>query len=221
MKPRYDTGKFDDEPIYALALAEVNAGNARPGLWAMALAEADGDEQKARALYIKLRVEAERQQHIQPATSGVSDSGLQGVRGWLLLLVVLLTIVGPIFTLISVVSDMSAARRLSDQFPRLQTAVYLNAIVAFLVAIYSVYAGWTLWAKKSGAVNTVKEFLIAVLVASILMPILVLMIADLPDREFFAVSFDGAARAIGTAVWVVIWYSYLRRSKRVRATYGD
>jgi len=221
MKALNDVRKFDDEAIYALALTEVDAGNARPGLWAMALAEAAGDEQKARALYIKLRVESERQKQDQSFASEASEAALHGVRGWLLLLAVLLTIVGPILTLIGVASDMGTAERLGGQFPGLETALEINAFVALLFAIYSAYAGWGLWTKRPRAVSTAKEFLIAVLVANILMPILVLMVADLPDREFFAVSFDGIARAIGIAVWVAIWYSYLRRSKRVRATYAS
>ncbi len=143
------------------------------------------------------------------------------MRGWLLLLVILLTFVASLFTLVGIASDMGTAKRLGGQFEGLETALEINAFIAFLFAIYSVYAGWALWTLKIDAVSTAKQYLIAVLVASIAMPIVVLMIVDLPDREFFAVAFDGFGRAVGTAFWVPIWYLYLQRSKRVRATYAQ
>ena len=137
----------------------------------------------------------------------------------MLLLVILLTFVAPILTLIGIAADMSTARRLDGQFQGLDTALEINAVVALLFAIYSAYAGWALWTLKSEAVTAAKEYLVAAVVASVAMPIVVLAIADLPDHEFFAVSFDGIARALGTAFWAAIWYLYLQRSKRVRATY--
>ena len=49
--------KLAEEGLYELAAAEIAADKFRPGLWAKAIAEADGDDAKARARYIKLRVE--------------------------------------------------------------------------------------------------------------------------------------------------------------------
>lgn len=47
----------EEEVLYAQAASEVAEGDIRPGLWAKATAASDGDEQKARARYIGLRVE--------------------------------------------------------------------------------------------------------------------------------------------------------------------
>lgn len=46
----------EEEDMYAAAFGEIQAGTTRPGLWAKALAETDGDEGKCKALYIRLRV---------------------------------------------------------------------------------------------------------------------------------------------------------------------
>ena len=46
-----------EEALFAQAANEVVAGDIRPGLWAKAVAAADGDERRARARYISLRVE--------------------------------------------------------------------------------------------------------------------------------------------------------------------
>ena len=47
---------LQEEQAYALAAYEISNGAIRPGLWAKAFAEAAGDDQRARAVYIKLRV---------------------------------------------------------------------------------------------------------------------------------------------------------------------
>ena len=51
---------FYEEDIYAAALSEVESGATRPGLWAKAFAESEGNEPKSKALYIKLRVQQEK-----------------------------------------------------------------------------------------------------------------------------------------------------------------
>lgn len=48
----------DDEHLYAQAMAEIESGQTQPGLWAKAFADADGDESKAKARYLTLRVKA-------------------------------------------------------------------------------------------------------------------------------------------------------------------
>jgi len=46
-----------DDKLYAEAAAELEGGNRNDGLWAKCFAECDGDENKAKALYLKTRVE--------------------------------------------------------------------------------------------------------------------------------------------------------------------
>lgn len=50
--------RLNEEALYAEALREMEAGLRRDGLWAKALADAEMDQTKAQALYIKLRVQA-------------------------------------------------------------------------------------------------------------------------------------------------------------------
>lgn len=51
-----------EEALYAQAAAEVSKGEIRAGLWAKALSAAEGEERKAHARYLALRVE---QMHLQ------------------------------------------------------------------------------------------------------------------------------------------------------------
>lgn len=47
-----------EEFLYERALDEYECGDIRRGLWAQALAEAEGNESRAKGLYLKLRVRA-------------------------------------------------------------------------------------------------------------------------------------------------------------------
>ena len=56
-KAKLAAQKLAEEHLYELAAEEIAANNIRPGLWAKAIAEADGDDAKAKARYVKLRVD--------------------------------------------------------------------------------------------------------------------------------------------------------------------
>jgi predicted xylose isomerase-like sugar epimerase len=56
-KAKLAAQKLAEEQLYEFAAEEIAANNIRPGLWAKAIAEADGEDAKAKARYIKLRVE--------------------------------------------------------------------------------------------------------------------------------------------------------------------
>ena len=50
--------RLAEEMLYAEAMREIEQGLRRAGLWGKAIAESDGDEKKAKALYLKLRVQS-------------------------------------------------------------------------------------------------------------------------------------------------------------------
>jgi hypothetical protein len=50
--------RMQEERLYAFVSEELQGGNTRPGIYAQALVEAEGDEKKAAAAYIKLRVQS-------------------------------------------------------------------------------------------------------------------------------------------------------------------
>ena len=67
--------RLAEEMLYAEAIREIEQGVRRDGLWGKALADSEGDEKKAKGLYLKYRVQAlkdelerERQVRIQEET---------------------------------------------------------------------------------------------------------------------------------------------------------
>jgi hypothetical protein len=58
MKAKVAVDRLSEESLYAEALREIESGTRRDGIWAMAMVECDMDQGKAAARYIKLRVQA-------------------------------------------------------------------------------------------------------------------------------------------------------------------
>lgn len=54
-----------EEKLFEVVAKEVEQNDIRPGLWAKAFAESDGDGTKARAAYLKLRVQSLKDQLLQ------------------------------------------------------------------------------------------------------------------------------------------------------------
>lgn len=49
--------EFNEDGAYAQAFKELESGDVEPAVWSRAFSETDGTESRARALYIKLRVD--------------------------------------------------------------------------------------------------------------------------------------------------------------------
>ena len=81
--------KIPEEQFYEIAGREVKENEVRLGLWTMAFSESPGDEQQAKALYIKLRVaqlkdehkEAERRRDAE--AKGAAQSGSIDIEGFI------------------------------------------------------------------------------------------------------------------------------------------
>lgn len=50
--------RLQEEQLYEQVIEELSKDEKRPGLWAKALADCDGSEQKAESLYIRYRVQS-------------------------------------------------------------------------------------------------------------------------------------------------------------------
>jgi len=118
---------------------------------------------------------------------------LQGVRGWLWFFAFILSGLSPVVVIIQLILN-----------PDLLT-IMLNA---FLIAAY-LFVGISIFLKKRRAIIWAKQMLIAVLVYSILNIIIAVAVGDL-----------GSASTSGI-IFFVIWFSYLKTSRRVKNTFAE
>jgi hypothetical protein len=126
-------------------------------------------------------------------------SSLQGVRGWLLFLCVILTIWNP----------LSVLAEIGKQGRTIATASTLEWCLIALSA-YGVYAGVSLWRVAIGAVRKAQlYFYISVFVAVVFTAIALL-----------SGSYNQALSNIVSIAGCSAWLAYLGDSKRVMATYS-
>lgn len=71
---RIGANQISDEAYYEMAGEEIRRGTIRQGLWLKAVAMSDGDENRARAAYLKLRVESMRTEVANTLHSGDTGS---------------------------------------------------------------------------------------------------------------------------------------------------
>jgi len=94
---------MNDEELYLKATNEVQGDSKDPGLWAKAMVLADGDQDKAKYEYIKLRVEQfEKSKPDVQKEYGIHDRTIdsnspKGVGGYLLIFCIVLTMLVPLF----------------------------------------------------------------------------------------------------------------------------
>jgi small basic protein len=140
------------------------------------------------------------------------------VGGWLLFFCLTLTVFSPLITIISLLSAYSGSDRVVDRYPGLMVITDIDTFLSLGLMAFSVYAGVGLWRVTLGAVRTAKRYLLCLLAYAVVATILP-FIAGLPSKVNEAMVefvFIGSFR---TAVYVAIWYAYLNKSARVKATF--
>ncbi|MCM2315177.1 MAG: DUF2569 domain-containing protein [Thermoanaerobaculia bacterium] len=139
-------------------------------------------------------------------------SALIGVRGWLLFLCILLTIVSPLLGLGSIAVVASSPGNLG--------VILLFAIVVGAEVALNLVAGLRLWQRRPGAVRFAKRVLVLNLILGAFTILLDPNAGDYSSAESGAAVARGCSSWLRAAIFTAIWYSYLSKSKRVAATYA-
>ena len=138
----------------------------------------------------------------------------KGVRGWLLFFCLSLTIFVPLFTLYNIIS---AYNEISSQFYQLPNL--LNLVIIAGLSTFSIYVGIKVWRVKPGAVRIAKNYLLLYL-GYMVLGILFLLFDSLQAGVDKAIIGELARVVIPSFTNFALWYSYLSKSKRVKATFS-
>ncbi len=168
-------------------------------------------------------------------TDDQADIGAyRGVGGWLLFLCLKLTVLLPLGMLYALAILASTIASLPKDTVII-SAVIANIVIGLGIVALSIYAGISLWSIRPGAVRLAKAYLIAHLMYTIAlafeciiaMPLLLSSATgssspDVGGQLFFQLSMSLVAIqiAVSGVAHFTIWYLYLCKSKRVRATYS-
>ena len=142
-----------------------------------------------------------------------------GVGGWLLLLCVGLTILGPLINLMSLAREVADSNKISAYIPEIETAVKIEAAFTILLIALSIYAGISLWAIRPKAVLKAKLYLILLPILTVIS--ILLTESVLPQTVKDAFIRESIYPLIRTILYAVFWYLYLSNSQRVAETYAD
>ncbi len=148
-----------------------------------------------------------------------AGDSLDGVKGWLLFFCLNLTVFSPLLTAYNLVTGYNEVEPYFSQFPGLQTVMTMDTILGIALMIFSIFAGYSLWAKRGNAVSTAKKYLVTFLVYSFIASVLPFL-AGLPSRANAVMLALAVVGLIRSAIYFTVWFSYLRKSRRVKATYG-
>lgn len=162
---------------------------------------------------------------IPQASEGADSDNTQarvkykGVRGWLLLLCLILTVFSPLGNVVLMAIGFNGVTSYLKQFPGLLTPLVIDTMLRAGLIGFSIYAGMSLWRIRPNAVNIAKAFLctfLCITILSVFLPLLAGLSAELCG----AMIKEGFKQLAGPFCFYWMWNSYLNNSKRVTATYS-
>jgi hypothetical protein len=143
-----------------------------------------------------------------------------GVKGWLLLLCVTFTILDPLTGFLTLMGVTNLLKPHFNEDPGLLKIILIGGICSTCLIVYSMYAGVSLWKLAPNALITAKRYLRLLFYYSffaIFLPSLV-GLTEKTQTEFYKMN---PLNNIIVMVYAGMWYLYLMKSRRVKATYGD
>lgn len=126
----------------------------------------------------------------------------QGVRGWLLVLCLMLTVVGPAIAIGLMVIEHTPA---------------VSWVMNIASLLFGVCAGVQLWRLRPGAVVTAKRALLLGLAVDI---VTALIQATTAQPASGPLLFQAELGLLPSAIFFTLCFAYLNHSRRVQATYG-
>lgn len=144
---------------------------------------------------------------------------LRGIGGWLMFLVLCLTIFGPIASFFFIVYLLASAGEVSDTHPEIVSFVTVLLLLVLANAILGLVVGVRLWKVRSGAATRAKQYFLfgstAFSVISGFLPVFMLPPAEQIPQAVPA-AFVRTAIGVGFSI---LWYFYFTKSRRVAATF--
>lgn len=141
-----------------------------------------------------------------------------GVRSWLLLLCLIITIGVPIKTLYYLFTSYQISFQYVQISPNFQKYFYIDLVLSLIIIALSLRAGIGLWTLKNGAVRTAKKYLLILLaytIVAVFLPLTVGISTEVNELLIIEVIMT----CLQSIVFFGVWYSYLNVSTRVKATY--
>jgi hypothetical protein len=142
----------------------------------------------------------------------------QGVRGWLFVFCLMLTVAGPLISAWLIAYEFAeVAPSLADS-AGLQAATFASIVLTACALAFGAYAGLRLWLIRPHAVATAKQALLLGLAVEIVTTLIDAVAASTlhADDGLFQPFIIGIVPGLA---FFTLCFAYLNRSRRVHATY--
>ena len=149
-------------------------------------------------------------------------SGPHGVAGWLAFFCFGLTVSGPFYTIFQMTKNWELAQPLFSRFPFLKSAVLWENIGTSALLVYGFVIGCMIWSGSPSGRRMAKQFLLVHLFASVCISMgSFLFMGTVPKQIFDGIIASLIGVTIREGIFFAIWWTYFKKSKRVKNTYGD
>lgn len=143
----------------------------------------------------------------------------KGIGGWLLFLCLSLTFLGPLLSVRNIVMGYQDLSPYFSQIPRLSLFTGIYSVLSVGMVGWAIFAGTSLWRVRPQAISITKLYFLGLVGFAVLVSLLPYM-SGLSGEVAKTFSIGSLKTTPGTLLYVVIWYTYLNRSKRVKATFA-
>ena len=142
-----------------------------------------------------------------------------GVKGWLLLLCINLSILDPLSIMVNLALVSNMAKPFFNEYPGLKRLILINGTCSIALMVFSIYAGISLWKVLPNAVRAANNYLRIAFLYS-LVSVFIPAMVGLPEKAYKDMAGNTFVNSLITMSYMAAWYLYLKRSKRVKATFG-
>jgi len=130
-----------------------------------------------------------------------------------------LAILDPFAGLLALTSTTNALRLHFESDPGLFRLIIISGICNTCLIVYSLYAGVSLWRRVSDAVGTAKKYFRTIFVYSFV-SIFLPGLAGISEANRSLIGDVYPLNGLLVMAYACLWYLYLGRSRRVRATFA-
>ena len=142
----------------------------------------------------------------------------KGVRGWLLVLCLMLTVVGPLISSWVMADKYESLAPFFAGSRSLEAAILVSIAIEACSVAFGIYAGIRLWSIRPGAVNTGKQALLLGLAANVITTALLIAAGPASAAEGRLLH-QLTMNIIPDLIFFTVCFAYLNKSTRVHLTY--
>ena len=153
----------------------------------------------------------------------ITEAAPKGIGGWLLIFCIGLVILSPLYNFVRMIIDWAIISLASEVAPSLKYPVMFENFGMAAIIIAGIVVGIIIWSGSHDGRKIAKVYLKARVVCFVAVESLTIMLVGGPTSFSTMVPSDVGAfigGIVSEGAYFLIWWSYFKKSKRVKNTYG-